>query len=41
MKFIHFQLVFFWANFVKGTGATYKNKDGGQVIIPVYLEFNG
>jgi hypothetical protein len=39
----------FWPNFVKGTGAlaTYKKpllcgcKDGVQVIIPDYLEFNG
>jgi hypothetical protein len=48
MKFIHFQFqtCIFWPNFVKRTGATYKNhsvaiKDGGQVIIPDYLEFNG
>jgi hypothetical protein len=41
-----FSTVIFWQNFVKGTGATYKKplmcgfKDGGQVIIPDYLEFS-
>jgi hypothetical protein len=39
--------LYFLEYFVKGTGAIYKKtlicglKDGGQIIIPDYLEFNG